>query len=241
MYVGDDMKRPVIGITASHDNEYREYRLKKKYSEAIYNAGGIPFILPVITEKKLIKLYIEKIDGLLLSGGLDVDPLIYGENPLPTNGSIDPERDLFELDLFKEAHSKGIAILGICKGCQIINIAAGGTLYQDIYNQIEGVLKHKQEAPRWYPTHRVNIDKGTYLYHIIEKEKIRVNSIHHQAIKKVGPGFIVSARSDDGVIEAIEEKNGFRFIIGVQWHPETMWGNYSENYILFKEFIRNSL
>lgn len=237
--MGDYMGKAIIGITPGHDKEYKEYHINKCYTEAILSAGGLPVILSVTIDKGIIKEYIEQIDGLLLTGGADVDPLIYGENPLPATGEIDPERDIFELELVKHAYQEKLAILGICKGCQIINIAMGGTLYQDLFNQRKGILKHNQEAPRWYPTHRVNIKKDSYLYKIINQETIKVNSIHHQSIKDVSPNFNISAVAEDGVIEAIEIR-AQRFILGVQWHPETMWKNSRENFYIFREFVKQS-
>ncbi len=233
------MRKAIIGIAANQDKDYKEYRLNKSYSKAIISAGGLPVILPVISDETIIKDYIKGIDGLLLTGGGDPDPLIYGENPLPFTGNIDPLRDSFELEVFKYAYQDNLSILGLCKGCQIINIAMGGTLYQDLNKQREDVLKHNQEAPTWYPTHSVNIKRDAYLNKIIKEEKIKVNSMHHQSIKDVSLKFSVSARAEDGVIEAIEIKEK-RFIIGVQWHPETMWEKSRENFNIFKEFVSQS-
>ncbi len=233
------MRKAIIGIAANQDKDSKEYRLNKSYSEAIISAGGLPVILPVISDKSIIKEYINGIDGLLLTGGADPDPLIYGENPMPFTGRIDPLRDSFEMQIFKDAFQANLSILGICKGIQIINIAMGGTLYQDLNSQREGVLKHNQEAPTWYPTHSVNIDAESYLNQIVKQEMIKVNSIHHQSIKDVSPKFLVSAKAEDGVIEAIEIKEK-RFVMGVQWHPETMWENSQENFNIFKEFVSQS-
>ncbi|MFP4016511.1 MAG: gamma-glutamyl-gamma-aminobutyrate hydrolase family protein [Halanaerobiales bacterium] len=233
------MKKPRIGILPNYNNDTREYRLKRCYTAAIVSAGGLPVILPVSSDDGIIKEYVKQIDGLLLTGGTDIDPLIYGENPLPTMGEIDPERDLFELEMVKYSFGLKLSVLGICKGCQIINIALGGTLFQDIYSQKESVLKHTQEAPRWYPTHMINIEKGSLLHQIIEKDKIKVNSTHHQAIKGVGDSLKISALAEDGVVEAIESRED-RFILGVQWHPEALWENSEENFNIFREFIKKS-
>ncbi len=233
------MRKAIIGITANQDKDYKEYRLNKSYSQAIISAGGLPVILPVISDETIIKEYIKEIDGLLLTGGADPDPLIYGENPLPYTGYINPIRDSFELEIFKYAFQEKLSILGICKGIQIINIAMGGTLYQDLDSQREGVIKHNQEAPSWYPTHSVNIEADSYLNQIVKQERIKVNSIHHQSIKDVSSKFLVSAKAEDGVIEAIEIRKK-RFVMGVQWHPETMWKNSQENFNIFKEFVSQS-
>ncbi|MFW6022733.1 MAG: gamma-glutamyl-gamma-aminobutyrate hydrolase family protein [Halanaerobiaceae bacterium] len=228
--------KKLIGITSNHTESYREYILNACYAEAIIAAGGLPVILPVSSNKIVIEEYVNKIDGLLLTGGSDIDPLIYGENPLPGIRGIDPLRDGFEIDLVRYARKKKLPILGVCKGCQVLNISFGGTLYQDIASQLDNVLKHNQEAPRWYATHRVNIRKDTVLHEIIGKTTIKVNSIHHQSIKNISPSFNISAEADDNIIEAIEYKTD-DFIMGIQWHPETMWKNSDDNYRIFQYFI----
>ncbi len=233
------MRKAIIGIAANQDKDYKEYRLNKSYLDAIISAGGLPVVLPIVSDESIIKEYIKVLDGLLLTGGADPDPLIYGENSLPFMGSIDPLRDNFELQVFKYAFRADLSILGICKGIQIINIAMGGTLYQDLHSQRKGVLKHNQEAPNWYPTHSVSIEADSYLNQIVKKGKMEVNSIHHQSVKDVSPKFLVSAKAEDGVIEAIELKEK-RFVMGVQWHPETMWEKSQENFNIFKEFVYQS-
>ncbi|MFP4660569.1 MAG: gamma-glutamyl-gamma-aminobutyrate hydrolase family protein [Halanaerobiales bacterium] len=234
------MSRSIIGIAPNHNNDAKEYRLKSFYTQAVESVGGLPVILPFTSEAENVRQYVKQIDGLLLTGGTDVDPLIYGENPLPAMGEIDPERDRFEIDLVKFAIQSEVSILGICKGCQMINIGFGGSLYQDIYSQKENVLKHTQEAPRWYPTHTITIKEGSLLKHIIQKDEIRVNSTHHQAIKKVGSNLIISALAEDGVIEAVEF-NGDRFILGVQWHPETLWENSEVHFDIFRKFVEKCI
>lgn len=233
------MRKPIIGITSNHSDDYTQCKLNKAYIEAVTSAGGLAIVLPIISEQGIIGEYIDEIDGLLLTGGVDIDPLLYGENPLPVNGELDPLRDYFELELLSYADQAELPILGICKGCQILNVAMGGTLYQDLYKQKKTVFKHFQDAPRWYPTHGINIEGNSYLYKIINKKNTKVNSIHHQGIKDVSSDFNITAQADDGVIEAIEKKDG-RFVIGVQWHPEIMWENEKENFYLFTEFIRQS-
>lgn len=230
------MKRPVIGVTPAQQDQYREFRLKKIYTDAVIIAGGVPFILPIDNNDIVIESYLEMIDGLLLTGGFDLDPLTYGENPLPGIGSIEPERDRFELKLYRQALEKKIPVLGICKGCQLMNTAGGGNLYQDLEREYKGVIKHDQTISRRYPTHYVTIDKDSLLYQVCGREKLLVNSLHHQALKEIGQGFKVTARADDGVIEAIEMKNR-DFVVGVQWHPEGLWQENEEALRLFKGFI----
>ncbi|NLM96963.1 MAG: gamma-glutamyl-gamma-aminobutyrate hydrolase family protein [Halanaerobiaceae bacterium] len=234
------MRRAVIGISPDHCTEKELYKLNKAYTEAVNRAGGLAVILPYTADEYLIQEYIRMIDGLLLTGGLDLDPLLFGEEPLPGGGRLDPVRDRFELALIRYADMAGLPVLGICKGCQLMNIARGGTIYQDLYTQKPGVLKHLQEAPRWYPTHRIELDHETKLYGIIKKDSLRVNSIHHQAIKDLSPYFRAAARAFDGVIDAIEARED-RFVLGIQWHPESLWENDEGNYRIFKEFVKESL
>ena len=229
----------VIGISPNHCTEDNLYKLNKAYTEVINRAGGLALILPFTPDENLIHEYEDMIDGLLLTGGLDLDPLLFGEEPLPGGGRLDPVRDNYELALIRYADLAELPILGICKGCQLMNIARGGTIYQDLYTQRAGVLKHLQEAPRWYPTHGVELDHQARLYGIFEKDFIRVNSIHHQAVKDVSPYFRVAARALDGVIEAIEGIED-RFVLGVQWHPESLWENDQDSFKIFREFIRES-
>lgn len=228
------MTGPAIGITPSQQEHFPAYFLPGSYADAVAQAGGIPLLLPY--QMELIPEYLASISGLLLSGGIDPDPLIWEEEPVPGMGRIDPLRDQFELELINGALELGMPILGICRGCQMLNIAGGGTLYQDIANT-EGYLKHNQDAPRWYPTHTVAVKVNTRLYGIYQDDQLRVNSIHHQAIKDIPAGFVASAEARDGVIEAIERKEG-SFALGVQWHPEAMLEREQGARTLFAEFVK---
>jgi len=226
---------PKIGITCHPDYAEEKLTLGRYYVRAIEKCSGIPFILPAVSEEEIIKKYCEMLDGLLLSGGVDVDPEYFGEQPVGTR-EITPERDLFEISLVRKFLAVDKPILGICRGVQIINIAAKGSIYQDIEGQIEGVITHMQKAPKWYPTHTIMIEPGTKLGKIYRGLKSRVNSFHHQATKDLAPGFCVSARALDGVIEAIESRT-HRFVLGVQWHPEQMIFDDLASLRLFKAFV----
>lgn len=232
--------KPVIGITCSYDLTKGYFRINKTYINAIEKAGGIPIILPSISPANVDKL-LSIIDGILLSGGVDVDPYLYGEKPITTIGKIDPARDLFEMALTNSAIRREIPILAICRGIQVLNVAAGGTLYQDITTQITNPIKHKWytseglDVPPNYPTHIVKIKSGSRLHKIFGREILRVNSFHHQSVKDVGRRFVATAWAEDGVIEAIEYI-GESFILGVQWHPE--WMINSEMIKLFEEFVK---
>lgn len=231
--------RPLIGITASHRNDFNAYYSPKNYSNAIIEAGGIPVILPITSKEEIIEQNLARIDGILLAGGGDPDPQLFDEEPHPDLGTIDPYRDSFEIALTKKALEKGKPILGICRGCQILNVAAGGTMIQALEGQKEGIIKHRQDAPFHYPTHTVKIVEDTFLYQIFGTTKLRVNSSHHQAIKDVSTEFIVGARSKEGVIEAIEKKEE-KFALGVQWHPEAMFEKHKVFLKIFKEFVKKA-
>jgi len=215
--------RPVIGITCAWDQEKGRVFLRREYLEAVQAAGGIPLPLAYTSDRLSLDRITTIIDGLLLSGGSDVDPVHFGQEPIPECGEICPERDGFEIDLARAAAGLGIPVLGICRGIQVMNIAAGGDIYQDLASQAQGpVLKHSQEAPRWHCTHAITVQPGTVLATILGPGTIRVNSLHHQAVMNVAPGFMVSARSNDGVVEAVEFA-GPHFSLGLQCHPEDLW------------------
>jgi len=227
----NDLK-PLIGITVNEDNDSDKYFLTHYYSRAVEKAGGLPVLLPLLEKRKNIKQMIDLLDGLILPGGVDVDPVFMGEEPLRNLGQITPNRDKFELELAKRALDCNLSILAICRGIQLLNMAAGGTIYQDILCQI----KHDQQAPKWYPTHKVKIKKGSQLYSLAGVKEIRVNSFHHQAVAKAAPGFFVTATSYDGIVEAIESEN-HKFVLGVQWHPECMWEKDEQAFNLFQGLI----
>lgn len=213
--------RPLIGITCSFEEERRRYCLGEAYVQAVEEAGGLPLPVPYTGAAGALP-WLELIDGLILSGGGDVDPFYFGEEPLPGCGEVDPRRDAFELELARGALRRRLPILGICRGLQVLNIAAGGDIYQDIYRQVPGCLKHRQDAPRWAATHGVEVREGTRLARLLGTGSLRVNSFHHQAVRRVAPGLVVAACAPDGLIEALEGA-GPDFVLGVQWHPETMW------------------
>lgn len=202
-----------IGITCNLVG--LENRLSQAYILSVSRTGALPLLLPVV--KVSCRKLLKSVDGLILSGGGDPDARHYGEDALPVQGTVQPLRDRFELDLAREAIEAGLPVLGICRGVQILNIAAGGTLHQDL----QGVagLQHDQKAPRSYPIHNIRLSRSSMLYKITGEEEICVNSFHHQAVKTVGSRVIVTACAGDDVIEAVEV-SGHPFAIGVQWHPE---------------------
>jgi putative glutamine amidotransferase len=238
------MSKPIIGITCSmeYDDKARKYPtayafdyLKRSYYEAVEKAGGVPLILPNTKRLNLIDQMLKVIDGLVISGGSDVDPHFYGEKKKAKNLKLTPERDLFEIALVRKARRKKIPILAICRGIQLVNVAFGGTLYQD-FSLEKKFLDHTLEGSSLYnKKHSVIIRRNTKLYSIIRKEKINVNTSHHQMAKKIAPGFIVSAWSEkDQVIEGIETRDD-NFLVCIQWHPELMKDRSSR--LLFDSLI----
>ena len=222
--------KPIIAITGNFVDG--ETRIADRYYKSIVKAGGIPFIIPPLADKDVIINTLDRVDGLLLTGGGDVNPLWVGEEPSPSLRSINRERDEAELLTVSLAYNRNIPILGICRGIQVLASALGGTVDQDIAEAFSAshsvnnsgqtqhaLIKHSQDADRNEPTHTVKISKDTTLYSIYNTEYLAVNSMHHQAVRSGGKRFNVSAIAPDGVIEAIES-NEFKPIMGVQWHPE---------------------
>ena len=212
---------PIIGISCCYEPGLDRYHLARDYVQAVQTGGGIPIILPpndTIDTNNLLSA----LDGLILSGGGDIDPGMFGEEPWPENGNIDPQRDFFEISLATRALEKKMPLLGICRGIQVINVAAGGTVCQDIAQVIGRPYKHTQQAPRWHVTHSIKIKKKSTLFNIIGVETLRVNSFHHQMVGDLAPDFIISAYSGDGVIEGIEMPGEESFCVGVQFHPENL-------------------
>ena len=209
---------PVIGITANFSDG--NMQLAPGYYQSVLAAGAIPFVIPPFDDENLLVALLDRIDGLLLTGGADINPLFLGEEPVKELHNINPRRDRQELLLTRLAANRQIPILGICRGIQIMNAAFGGELYQDIYSQTDRrLIKHSQDLDRGFASHTVNIEKDSLLHDIMQCDTLPVNSFHHQAVKEAAPGFRVTALSADGVIEAIESTE-YKSMIGVQWHPE---------------------
>ena len=224
-------RRPVIGLTGNFADG--ETRLADRYYKSVVAAGGVPVIIPPLADKESVINTLDRIDGLLLTGGGDVNPLWVGEEPSPSLHSVNRERDKAELITVRLAFNRQLPILGICRGIQVLAAALGGEVEQDIAEGFstgrlkpacgkEGILpllKHSQDADRNEPTHTVKIVQGSVLSTLYNKETLAVNSFHHQAVRACGRRFAVSAVSPDGVVEAIESCE-FKSVIGVQWHPE---------------------
>lgn len=210
---------PIIGVSAGR-TQVGSSIVQSTYINAIAKAGGTPVIIPAITDITILRNMVKNLDGLVLTGGEDVDPSYYGEKAIPNMNEVDSIRDIYDLVLLKLATDRNIPILGICRGEQIINVAYGGTLYQDIPTQVQDKsIKHKQSEPREKGTHMISIASGSQLHKILNVSEVSTNTFHHQAVKKVAPNFKIVAGTSDGVVEAIEAYPN-RSIMGVQWHPE---------------------
>lgn len=231
----------VIGVTAdvflgatSVINQKLMDFVPRPAINGVLNAGGIPISLPYLPKEEINGL-LERLDGVIFTGGPDVDPTFMGEEPIPELGITNRNRDLFEIALVRTAVAKHVPILGICRGAQIINVALGGNVYQDLASQYpRKILKHYQSAPGDQPTHFVSINHDSKLFKTIG-DNVFVNSRHHQAIKDVPEGLQIVATASDGVIEAIENKDAS--VQAVQWHPENMWQHDSRQLQIFKDFI----
>ena len=219
------MKKPLIGITSSHEynpdvlNAHKT-SISEDYSLAIIEAGGIPVVLPVHDNMEIIKELVGYLDGLLLSGGVDPDPLLFGEDCLQELGNISPERDRFEYMILEEFEKTKKPILGICRGLQLVNIYYGGTLFQDI-SYANTKIQHKQRWQLDLPTHNIDILGEDHIFYEIFGKNTRVNSFHHQMIKDIAPSLTPIAKSSDGIVEAFWKKD-YPFFYAIQWHPEMM-------------------
>lgn len=224
--------RPLIGITASMglgiyslQQEHmpaEQHRLSDSYVQAVLQAGGIPVVLPNCEDPELLKAMVDRLDGIILSGGGDVDPTLYGQRATGRLGSVSPRRDTAEIAIAKYVMEETEKpLLGICRGIQVMNVAMGGTLHIDLPE--DGKMCHSLTMyPRHMTTHTVEVAPDTRLADILGEGSVWVNSFHHEAIKDPAPCFSVTARSsDDDVIEAVE-MSGDRFVVGVQWHPEEL-------------------
>jgi putative glutamine amidotransferase len=217
------MAPPVIGLTLDHEppggwSQFPWYAIRENYCNAVRHAGGLPVLLP--HEPDMAAEYLDRIDGLVVTGGgFDVDPALFGAASRHPSVTTKDRRTAFELAATRGALDRGMPVLGICGGQQLLNVALGGTLIQHIPDEIPDALPHRQPNPRNEAGHKVRIVAGTLLHRLAGVEELAVNSAHHQAVKQAGPGLVVDARAEDGVVEGIEDPRR-RFCLGVQWHPE---------------------
>ena len=240
------MGNPIIGVFADtmscnkggFGDVTRQY-INAAYISAVEDAGAVPFIIPVSNDLEKTKKLIDLCDGLLFPGGEDIDPGYYGENPHKNLGEIRPEVDKFLFHSLLYALEQRKPALGICKGMQMMVVATGGSLYQDIYSQREEeTFLHCQSGRRTYGVHQVQIDKDSRLFQILETGQIATNSMHHQSGRTLGKGLRLSAHTEDGIVEAVESLDGR--LIGVQWHPEEMVPESGAMKRLFKNLVQRA-
>lgn len=231
--------KPIIALSSYIANKdvFYGYGTSGDYIKAIDGAGGIPIQLPAIKNTQDFERIFRQVDGLLIPGGYDIAPYFFGEQPEQTLGRIDALVDRHEIELIRLAYDAGVPLLGICRGHQIINVAFGGSLYQDIPSAFPEAIGHDQSpCKREELYHKIDILPSSRLHQMFGKDSIYVNSFHHQAVKQLGEGLRAVATAPDGIIEAFEG-TGDRFVLGVQFHPENMCGLYPEFTNLFLEFI----
>jgi len=238
--------KPIIGVTPDFNAGDREdmggreptYFLRARYIRAIEDLGGVPLILPLSAGKPTRRALLSRVHGVMLTGsGPDLPPRLYAERQQYPFRVVSRERYDYELDLARAAVERNIPILGICGGMQALNVALGGSLVQDIPSQLPNSLPHRSPFPATRLSHSVQVKERTLLHRIVKQVTIRVNSSHHQSVKRVAPGLIASAIASDGVIEAIEAP-AHPFFLGVQWHPEFLYDRHELHRRLFQAFVR---
>ena len=227
----------LIGVVPSWVEE-KKITVNQDYVESVLRAGGTPVLFPVTDDREQISALLARVDGLLLTGGQDVNPAEYGEQRMPCCGDFSACRDAMEIPLCREALTRRMPVLAICRGMQLLSCVLGGTLYQDLDTQFGKALRHPCfDAPAMDPAHEVQVLPDTLLASVVGAGALGVNSRHHQGIKTLGPGVVMSAQAPDGLIEAIEYPEN-PFVLGVQWHPEAMAAHHPVQQHLFNAFVR---
>jgi len=221
------------------EHHTRRFYLGRDYCEAVHAAGGSPIHIPLTTDREQIDDIVSRIDGVLLPGcDSDPDPALYGDDPHPNLGTVIPEKDATDLAVIEEAEERNLPVLGICFGMQILNVARGGSLIQDIPSQVKNAINHQQGIPRERNSHRIRIESGSLIGELANsKTNVVVNSHHHQAVKAVGEGLRATSWTSDGVIESIEDLSPERKVFGVQWHPELSWETDLLSRAIFVRFV----
>ncbi|MCE9560959.1 MAG: gamma-glutamyl-gamma-aminobutyrate hydrolase family protein [Planctomycetes bacterium] len=239
-------RRPVIGIATQTLPAFTGERqtcwlMGRSYIEAMRAVGGVPWLIPLIPhDRDTLNEIFDRLDGVFITGGVDVDPACYGEPKSPLCGTIDPDRDAVEIALLKHALDRKLPVLAVCRGLQILNVACGGTLYQDVAAQVPAALKHDhfptpEQPSRKFLAHDITVKSGSRLGKILGDAVVPVNSMHHQAIKDLAPSLAATAYAPDGIIEGVEG-TGSQFVIAVQWHPEELTDTQPGMARLFTEF-----
>ena len=232
----DRTELPLIGIPArlsAYNSESQQHGVKETYPKALSAAGGVPLIIPLGLNESALRALFSRCDGILLAGGEDVDPALYGERAHPKLTKTCKLRDECEALLCKWCMTEKKPLLGICRGFQLMNAALGGNLYQDLPSEAPSEVTHSHNP---HESHLLNLNPRSRLAALLGNDKLLVNSRHHQAVKELAPGLIAAGRSDDGIIEAAEA-TGNQFLFGLQCHPEDLWGTSQEWKRLFSEFV----
>src|SRR5919202_6937290 len=235
-------KPPLIGIpcgpSPAHGLSPAGFRQNAAYVRSVAEAGGLPVLLPLLDDDDLLRALYERLDGLLLPGGGDIDPMLYGETVRPECGveGVDPLRDHMELALARWALAEERPILGICRGQQTLNVAAGGTLYQDIGHQVRGAWRHQYIGERDDLVHPIAVASNSRMARVLGGTELRVNSIHHQAVAPLAPGLRDVAHAPDGVIEGLEHE-GHLLALAVQFHPQELTPGHEPSARLFEAFV----
>lgn len=231
---------PLIGITTARDVSEKTgwvyIRAYEPIIQAVIEAGGLPVLIPVSAPDETVRKIYERLDGVLLPGGGDVRPGVYGADTHPAVRETDEDRDRVELALARWAMADDLPVFGICRGHQVLNVALGGTLIQDIPSQVDSTLNHNLRNPRTARAHEVEVDPGSRLASILGKTRVAVNSLHHQSVEQAAPDACVVAYAPDGVVEALELPDR-RFALSVQWHPEDLYPEDPAMKRLFQSFI----
>jgi len=240
---------PVVGITTQHthaiqgvpDTVPESYAMTKRFVRAPTRAGALPWIIPLLDpDRDTLRAVYERLDGIFLPGGADIDPAAYGGDPGEDAPATDPDRDRVELELTRWAREEGKPLLGVCRGMQAMNVEAGGTLYPDLRRQRPDSLRHdwlpRDGYGRDHLAHPVRVERNSVLARILGEESVRVNSLHHQGIRDVGEGLRPVARAPDGLIEGLEVPD-HPFFVGVQWHPEELARGHPAMERLFRRFV----
>ena len=230
--------KPIIGLVPLIDEKKESFWMLPGYMDGITEAGGIPVMLPLTHDEGEIEELLDHMHGILLTGGHDVSPALYNEEPLKECAQTIEERDRMEMILLKKTLERDMPVLGICRGIQFLNVFTGGTLYQDLPTQRPTKTEHHQSPPYDIPVHEVTIKEDSKLFKLLGKSSIRVNSYHHQAIKDIGEDLKIMAISEDGLTEAVEMPDK-RFVWAVQWHPEFSFRSDENSMKIFEEFIGN--
>lgn len=223
----------LIGLTAALDDNVQRSLLNLDYTQSVLRGGALPLVLPICTDEKALDAMFDAVDALVFTGGADVAPSLYGEEKLPFCGELCPDRDQMEIHLLRRALNEGKPFLAICRGFELFNIILGGTLYQDIAQQMSDEIYHpRYETPRT-KVHGMNVVKGSLLHTVTGLDTFEVNSRHHQGVKTVGKGLVVSATAPDGLVEGLELPD-HPLAFGIQWHPEALSDRYPEALAIFK-------